>query len=45
MHRNKVMNNLLMKVKKFYYQIGFMDKRQKKDKFDSVPAAENSSQK
>ena len=31
-----------MKEKKFYYQIGFMNKRQKKDKSDSVPAAKNS---
>ena len=31
-----------MKEKKFYYQIGFMNKRQKKDKSDSEPAAKNS---
>ena len=31
-----------MKEKKFYYQIGFMNKIQKKDKSDSVPAAKNS---
>ena len=31
--------------KKFYYLIGFMNKRQKKDKCDSVLAAENCPQK